>query len=216
MANIKRTLLTPEELKAHKQALQKKAYRKRQEAAGKAPRKALAPEEERKAALKAAQRRWYERQKQDQKWLEDRSAYHRARYVRLNGPLKPKLTEEERRQRQQDYRESYVRPEPSAAQKAKWSAKKQLKWAEYYASETPEQRERRLAAKAFYRMTEVQPKVREIVDQIKFDFDNATSEDARQFVADEWADTGLSCWLTAKALWYQAVSKVMEQYGYGD
>ncbi|PDT04901.1 hypothetical protein CO666_09270 [Rhizobium chutanense] len=126
------------------------------------------------------------------------------------------MTEEERRARQQAYRESYVRPEPTAAQRAKWSERAGARWAEYYANETQEQREARLAAKAVYRETEVQPKVREIVEHITYDFAKATSETARQDVADEWADTGLSCWLTTKALWYYEVSKLMARYGYGD
>ncbi len=195
------TYATEEERKAAVRSSQRKHYRKKQEATGKAPRKTYATEEERKVAAVAAQRRYYDR------------------YRRKDCPPKPKLTEEERIARQKAYRESYVRPEPTAAQRAKWSesarARSRLRWAEYYANETPEQREARLATKAHYRETEVRPKVREIVEHIKYDFEKATSDAIRQDVADEWADTGLSCWLTAKALWYRDVSSLMERYGYG-
>ncbi|ASS53676.1 hypothetical protein [Rhizobium leguminosarum] len=216
MAYIKRTGMTAEELREHKRALQQKAYRKKQDAAGKAPRKVFATEEERRAAHAARQKKWFDRKKQDREWRDQWNAYHRVRYRAQAGPPKPRLTEEERGARQKAYRESYVRPEPTAARKAKWSARARARWAEYYANETPEQRALRLAAKAFYRETEVQPKVREIVERIKYDFAKATTEVMRQAVADEWADTGLSCWLTAKALWYYDVAKVMAEYGYGD
>ncbi|NKK75838.1 hypothetical protein GFM13_37355 [Rhizobium leguminosarum bv. viciae] len=208
--------MTEEELREHKRSLQRKAYRKKQDAAGKFPREVLASEEERRAAHAARQKKWFDRKKQDKAWLDQWNAYQRVRYRKLAGPPKLRLTEEERKARQKAYRESYVRPEPTAVQKAKWSENARARWAEYYANETPEQREARLAAKAFYRETEVQPKVREIVEHIKYDFAKATSETARQDVADEWADTGLSCWLTAKALWYYEVSNLMTRYGYGD
>ncbi len=211
-----RSEMTPAELRHHKLAIQRKSYRKRQDEAGKAPRKIYATDEDRRVALNAAQKKWFDRKKQDREWLDKWSADQLARYRKRNGPPKPRLTEEERKARQQAYRESYVRPEPTPAQKAKWSANQRARWAAYYANETPDQRESRLAAKAFYRLTEVQPKVREIIEHIKYDFAKATSEDARQEVADEWADTGLCCWLTAKALWYRDVAKLMEQYGYGD
>ncbi len=214
MAYTKRTGMTGEELREHKRALQQKHYRKKQAEAGKAPRKTFATDEERKAAHAARQRKWFDRKKQDKDWLEQWNAYHRTRYRRLAGPPKPRLTEEERRARQKAHRESYARSEPTAAQKAQWSANARARWTEYYANETPQQREARLAAKALYRETEVQPKVREIVEHIKYDFEKATSEAMRQDVADEWADTGLSCWLTAKALWYAEAAKVMARYGY--
>ncbi|MGR9252524.1 hypothetical protein [Rhizobium leguminosarum] len=197
--------MTEEELREHKRSLQQKAYRKKQDAAGKAPRKVLATEEVRRAAHAARQKKWFYRKKQDREWLDQWDAYHRVRYRKLAGPPTPRLTEEERKARQKAYRESYVRPEPTAAQKAKWSERAQERWAAYYANETPEQRALRLAAKAFYRETEVQPKVREIVEHIKHHFAKATSEVMRQDAADEWADTGLSCWLTSKALWYREV-----------
>ncbi|MGO7201268.1 hypothetical protein ACCT30_07780 [Rhizobium ruizarguesonis] len=208
--------MTEEELREHTRALQQKAYRKRQDAAGKAPRKLYATDEERRDAHAAAQRKWFDRKKQDKEWRDRWNAEQVARYRRSKGPPKPRLTEEEREARRRAYRDSYVRPEPTAEQKAKWSASGRARWAAYYANETLEQRRTRLAAKAFYRLTEVQPKVREIVEHIKHDFAKATSEAARQDVADEWADTGLSCWLTAKALWYYDVAKTMAQYGYGD
>ncbi|KAA6490793.1 hypothetical protein DXT98_01125 [Agrobacterium sp. ICMP 7243] len=63
-------------------------------------------------------------------------------------------------------------------------------------------------------MTEVTPKVLEIVEHIKFDFAKATTEEYSQDVADEWADTGLSCRLTSKALRYSGVYQLMEQHGY--
>ncbi|TLX12087.1 hypothetical protein [Rhizobium sp. MHM7A] len=214
MAYTKRTGMTEEELREHKRALQQKSYRKRQEAAGKAPRKTYATEADRKAAAAAAQRRYYNYKKHDEEWRDNLNACYRERYREKAGPAKPRLTEEERRARQKAYRESYVRPEPTPAQRAKWSERARARWAEYYANETQEQREARLAAKAFYRETEVQPKVREIVAHIKYDFAKATTETMRQDVADEWADTGLTCWLTAKAMWYRGVSDLMERYGY--
>jgi hypothetical protein len=216
MTYTKRTGMTEEQLREHTRALQQKAYRKKQEAAGKAPRKLYGTDAERKAAHAARQKKWYDRKKQDEEWRDKLNAYYRDRYRENAGPPKPRLTEEERRARQKAYRETYVRPEPTATQKAKWSERARARWAEYYANETPEQREARLAAKAFYRETEVQPKVREIVAHIKYDFAKATSEAMRQDVADEWADTGLGCWLTAKALWYYEVAQIMAQYGYGD
>ncbi len=210
--------MTPEELRQHKLTIQRKSYRKKQDEAGKAPRKIYATDEDRRAALNAAQKKWFDRKKQDREWLDKWNAEHLARAHKRNGPPtpKPRLTEEERKARQKAYRDSYVRPEPTPSQKAKWSANQRARWATYYANETPEQREARLAAKALYRLTEVQPKVREIVEHIKYDFSKATSEGARQDVADEWADTGLSCWLTAKALWYRDVAKIMARYGYDD
>lgn len=211
--------MTPEELRQHKLTIQRKSYRKKQDEAGKAPRKIFATDEERKAAANARQRKWFDRKKQDREWLDKWNAEQLARYQKRQGPKgppKPRLTEEERKARRKAYRESYVRPEPTPAQMAKWSANRRERWATYYANERPEQREARLAAKAFYRLTEVQPKVREIVEHIKYDFAKASSEDARQEVADEWADTGLSCWLTAKALWYHDVAKIMARYGYND
>lgn len=208
--------MTEEQLREHRRAINQRAYRKKQEAAGKAPRKLYATAEERRAAANAAQTRYYDRKKQDQEWLAKFRADQLARYHAQKGPPKPRLTAEERKARQRAYSASYIRPEPTAAQKAKWSENAKARWAEYYANEAPEQREVRLAAKAFYRETEVQPKVREIVGHIKDDFAKATSEAMRQDIADEWADTGLSCWLTAKALWYYDVAKVMAEYGYGD
>ncbi|NKK38921.1 hypothetical protein GFL72_30635 [Rhizobium leguminosarum bv. viciae] len=216
MTYTKRTGMSEDQLREHKRLLQEKAYRKRQDAAGKAPRKVFATEEERRAAHVARQKKWFDRKKQDRAWLDQWKAYHRVRYHKLAGPPKPRLTEEERRARQKAYRESYVRPEPTAAQKAKWSERARERWAAYYANETEEQRALRLAAKAFYRETEVQPKVREITERIKYDFAKATSEAMKQDVADEWADTGVSCWLAAKALWYYEVAQIMAQYGYGD
>lgn len=213
-----RSEMTEDELRQHKLTIQRKSYRKRQEEVGKAPRKIFATDEERKAAANARQKKWFDRKKQDREWLDKWNAEHLARDHKRNGSPKPRppLTEEERKARQKAYRESYVRPDPTPAQKAKWSANQRAQWATYYANETQEQREARLAAKALYRMTEVQPKVREIVEHIKFDFAKATSEDARQEVANEWADTGLSCWLTAKALWYYDIAKIMARYGCDD
>ncbi|MBX5063191.1 hypothetical protein [Rhizobium lentis] len=216
MAYTKRTGMTEEEFREHKRALQQKSYRKRQEAAGKAPRKTYATEAERKAAAAAAQGRYYNRKKHDEEWRDNLNACYRQRYRAKAGPAKPRLTEEQRRARQKAYRVSYVRPEPTAAQRAKWSERAQARWAEYYANQTQEQRGARLAAKALYRETEVRPKVREIVEHIKYDFAKAASDASRQDVADEWADTALSCWLTAKALWYFDVAKLMAQYGYED
>lgn len=214
MTYTRLTGMTSDELREHKRAIRRKHYLKTLGEAGKEPRKVYATEEERRAALNAAQQKYYDRNKHDQEWRDKSNAYYRDRYRKRVGPPKPRLTEEERRARQKAYRESYARPEPTAAQKAKWSASARERWAEYYANETQEQREARLAAKALYRETEVQPKVREIVEHIMYDFAKATSEEARQDVADEWA--GLSCWLTAKALWYYRVAKVMARYGYGD
>ncbi|TAU67471.1 hypothetical protein [Rhizobium ruizarguesonis] len=206
--------MTEEERRERERAYQRK-YRDRKRAeAGKTPRKTYTTEEERKAAHSARQKKWFDRKKQDKEWLERWKADQVDRYRRKNGPPKPRLTEEERRARQKAYRESYVRPEPTTAQKAQWSERARERWAAYYANETEEQRALRLAAKAFYRETEVQPKVREIVEHIKYDFGKANTEVVRQAVADEWADTGLSCWLTAKALWYREVAGVMERYGY--
>ncbi|MBB4521931.1 UNVERIFIED_ORG: HD superfamily phosphohydrolase [Rhizobium sophorae] len=216
MTYTKRIGMTEEELREHKRSLQQK-YRDRKRAeAAKAPRRVFATEEERRAAHAARQKKWFDRKKQDREWLDQWNAYHRVRYRKLAGPPMPRLTEEERRARQKAYRESYVRPEPTAAQKAKWSERARERWAAYYANETEEQRALRLAAKAFYRETDVQPKVREITERIKYDFAKATSEAMKQDVADEWADTGVSCWLTAKALWYYEVAQIMARYGYGD
>lgn len=215
MAYTRLTGMTEEELREHKRSLRRKYYRRGQDAAGKAPRK-VSTDEERRAAHAARQKKWFDRKKQDKEWLAKWNADQAARYRAKNGPPKPRLTEEERRARQKAYRESYVRPAPTPTQRAKWSANAKARWAAYYANETPEQRETRLAAKALYRETEVQPKVLEIVEDIKHDFAKAGSEAMRQEVADEWADTGLSCWLTAKALWYYSVAKIMAQYGYGD
>jgi len=216
MTYTRRTEMTEEELREHKRTIQRRWYLKKKAEARKTPRTICATDEERRAAHTAAQRKYYDRKKQDPEWRDKLNSYLRDRYRQRVGPPKPRLTEEERKTRQKAYRETYVRPEPTAAQKAKWSERARARWAEYYASETPEQREARLAAKALYRETEVQPRVREIVEHIQYDFAKATSEEMRQDVADEWASTGLSCWLTAKALWYYKVAKVMERYGYGD
>jgi hypothetical protein len=79
------------------------------------------------------------------------------------------------------------RPEESASGLSVDSTSK------YHANETPQQQKAGLTPKAHYRETEVQPKVLKIVEYIKYDFAKATSESMRQDVADEWADTGLSC-----------------------
>ncbi|MCS3739329.1 hypothetical protein [Rhizobium sp. BK661] len=96
------------------------------------------------------------------------------------------------------------------AERHKLSAKE--RWKLYFANETPEQRERRLYLKAVYRETEVNPKVREIVEHILYDFSKAQSNATKAEVAEEWYGVSLSCWLTEKALWYADVHRLMEKH----
>jgi len=231
MAYTKRTGMTEEELREHKRALRRRAYLKAQDAAKRLdtarPRKTVdrrnMTREELEAHQLAVYRRWAAKQAETagrtyeprRKFTdEERKEGRRLAVQRYTQRRRIKMGVAERTELRLKIRQK--REVTKAARIAERAARHKLsaneRWKRYYANETPEQRERRLYLKAVYRETEVNPKVREIVDHILYDFAKARSSKGMADVAEEWYGVSLSCWLTEKALWYADVHHLMEEH----
>ncbi|NNH62881.1 hypothetical protein [Rhizobium laguerreae] len=187
---VDRRGMTNEELTAHNLDIYRRRATKQAAAAGRtyAPKREFTDQERIEGRRLAVQR------------------YNQRRRAELGVPERAELRMKIRQEREAAKADRMAR----RAERSKLSGYE--RWRAYYENETPEQRRRRLYLKAIYRETEVNPKVREIVDHILFDFAKATTSATKADVAEEWYGVSLHCWLTDKAMWYGEVHRLMGEH----
>lgn len=229
MTYTRRAEMTEEELREHKRTLRRRAYLKAQDnpLKVKRPRKTVdrrgMTEAELEEHKREVYRRWAAKQAESagrayeprrEFTAEERTEgrkrsvqrYNQRRRIELGVPERAALRLKIRQEREASKAERMAK----RAERSKLSPYE--RWRTYYENETPAQRERRLYLKEVYRETEVNPKVREIVEHILFDFAKAPTSAAKAEVAEEWYGVSLSCWLTDKAMWYGEVRSLMGEH----